>query len=221
MGYLDIAGLRQAWSCVKSYVQGYAAQKSHTHSYAGSSSAGGSAASAVKLDTSAGTATKPVYFSSGKPVACTYTLGASVPSGAKFTDTTYGLATASAAGLMSADDKSSLSLIKSPTVLYTSTTGIYASATSTWKYTAVSGLSSWKEVRMWIEVGDATRGYHIFTRDYNAVCVNGYYSAAYNGTMRVICDFANNRVGVYVASMTGWRYYNLMVLRVEGLVKNS
>lgn len=60
----------------------------HTHSYAGSSSAGGSANSAVKLDTtSAGSATQPVYFSGGKPVATTYTLGASVPAGAKFTDT--------------------------------------------------------------------------------------------------------------------------------------
>ena len=60
---------------------------SHTHNYAGSSSAGGSATSAVKLDSSAGSATQPVYFSSGKPVATTYTLGTSVPSGAVFTDT--------------------------------------------------------------------------------------------------------------------------------------
>ena len=60
----------------------------HTHSYAGSSSAGGSANSAVKLDTaSAGSATQPVYFSGGKPVACSYTLAKSVPSDAKFTDT--------------------------------------------------------------------------------------------------------------------------------------
>ena len=60
---------------------------SHTHSYAGSSSAGGSANSAVKLDSSAGSATQPVYFSGGKPVACSYTLGKSVPSNAVFTDT--------------------------------------------------------------------------------------------------------------------------------------
>lgn len=60
----------------------------HTHHYAGSSSAGGSATSAVKLDTStAGSATQPVYFTGGKPVACTYTLGKSVPSNAVFTDT--------------------------------------------------------------------------------------------------------------------------------------
>ena len=60
----------------------------HTHHYAGSSSVGGSATSAVKLDTStAGSATQPVYFTGGKPVACTYTLGKSVPSNAVFTDT--------------------------------------------------------------------------------------------------------------------------------------
>lgn len=62
--------------------------KAHTHNYAGSASAGGSATSAVKLDTAtAGSATQPVYFSGGKPVACTYTLAKSVPADAKFTDT--------------------------------------------------------------------------------------------------------------------------------------
>ena len=60
---------------------------SHTHNYAGSGSAGGSANSAVKLDSSAGSATQPIYFSGGKPTACSYTINASVPSGAKFTDT--------------------------------------------------------------------------------------------------------------------------------------
>lgn len=64
------------------------APSSHTHNYAGSSSAGGSATSAVKLDTAtAGSATQPVYFSGGKPVATTYTLGKSVPNNAVFTDT--------------------------------------------------------------------------------------------------------------------------------------
>ena len=63
------------------------ASSSHTHNYAGSGSAGGSANSAVRLDSSAGSATQPVYFSGGKPVACTYTLGKSVPSNAVFTDT--------------------------------------------------------------------------------------------------------------------------------------
>ena len=79
------------------------ANSSHTHNYAGASSAGGSANSAVKLDTStAGSSTQPVYFSGGKPVACTYTLEKSVPSNAVFTDTNTWIAlkgaTTSAAG---------------------------------------------------------------------------------------------------------------------------
>ena len=61
----------------------------HTHQYAGSSSVGGSANSAVKLDSDAGSVTQPIYFSGGKPTATTYTLGASVPANAKFTDTHY------------------------------------------------------------------------------------------------------------------------------------
>lgn len=48
-----------------------AAASSHTHNYAGSSSAGGAATSANKLNTNAGNATKPVYFSNGIPVQCT------------------------------------------------------------------------------------------------------------------------------------------------------
>ena len=90
------------------------APSSHTHPYAGAASSGGSATSAVKLDTStAGSATQPVHFSGGKPVACTYTLEKSVPSNAVFTDTTYGDATTSARGLMTAADKTKLNGIAS------------------------------------------------------------------------------------------------------------
>lgn len=64
-----------------------AAASSHTHNYAGSSSAGGAATSAAKLNTNAGSATQPVYFTGGVPKACTYTLAKSVPSNAVFTDT--------------------------------------------------------------------------------------------------------------------------------------
>lgn len=71
----------------------------HTHSYAGSSAAGGSANSAVKLDSNAGSATNPVYFSGGKPVSCTYSLNKTVPSDAVFTDTNYYHKTGSWSGL--------------------------------------------------------------------------------------------------------------------------
>ena len=90
------------WAYIKSKAESVFAAKSHTHNYAGSGSAGGSANSAVKLDTAtAGSATKPVYISGGKPVACTYSLGKDVPANAVFTDHTYAkmtAATASAAG---------------------------------------------------------------------------------------------------------------------------
>lgn len=83
------------WAYVKGKTDGLYQSKGN---YAGSGSAGGSANSAVKLDTStAGASTQPVYFTGGKPVACTYTLGKSVPSDAKFTDTVYTLPTAGSA----------------------------------------------------------------------------------------------------------------------------
>ena len=106
-----------------------AAASTHTHNYAGSSSAGGSATSAVKLDTSAGSATNPIYFANGKPAACTYTLNKSVPSNAVFTDTTYSNATTSTDGLMSSSDKTKLN-------------GIAAGATKTIVDSALSSTST-------------------------------------------------------------------------------
>lgn len=44
-------------------------------------------ASANTLTSNAGSATQPIYFSGGKPVACSYSLSKSVPSNAVFTDT--------------------------------------------------------------------------------------------------------------------------------------
>ena len=76
--------------------------------YALSNTPGGAAISAEKLTTDAGSATQPIYFSNGIPVATTYTLEASVPSDAKFTDTTYNVATQYTNGLMSSADKKKL-----------------------------------------------------------------------------------------------------------------
>lgn len=63
-----------------------------TVKYAGASTAGGAATSAAKLTNTSkiGDTNKPVYFSAnGVPVAISYTIEKSVPSDAKFTDTTY------------------------------------------------------------------------------------------------------------------------------------
>ena len=94
------------WTYIKSKADSMFAAKSHTHNYAGSGSAGGSANSAVKLDTAmAGSNTKPVYISDGKPVACSYSLGKDVPTNAVFTDHIYVKMTAATA---SADGKEGL-----------------------------------------------------------------------------------------------------------------
>ena len=66
--------------------------------YAGASTAGGAATSAAKLNTNAGSATQPVYFSGGVPVAGTYSLNKTVPADAVFTDTTYENKTAASGG---------------------------------------------------------------------------------------------------------------------------
>lgn len=74
MAFLDETGLNY----FKRKNDATYAFKAHTHDYAGSSSAGGPATSANKLNTNAGGATTPVYFSGGKPVACTPYSSASV-----------------------------------------------------------------------------------------------------------------------------------------------
>lgn len=80
LGYLDgVTSGIQAQIDAKS-------DSDHEHNYAGSNEPSGAANSANKLNTNAGNATQPVYFSGGIPVACTNTLGKSVPSDAVFTD---------------------------------------------------------------------------------------------------------------------------------------
>ena len=124
------------WAYIKSKAESVFAAKSHTHNYAGSGSAGGSANSAVKLDTAtAGSATKPVYISGGKPVACTYSLGKDVPANAVFTDHTYSkmtAATASAAGKEG--------LVPAPAA---GAQGKFLRGDGTWQAIATSGLSAY------------------------------------------------------------------------------
>lgn len=68
----DVAGGAQFDGSGNITIETTVANDSHTHLYAGSTTAGGSANSAVKLDTAtAGDSNTPVYFTGGKPVACT------------------------------------------------------------------------------------------------------------------------------------------------------
>lgn len=67
-------------------LSGYLTKTDASNTYLGKYA---TAVSANKLNTNAGSATQPIYFYNGVPVATTYTLGKSVPSDAKFTDTVY------------------------------------------------------------------------------------------------------------------------------------
>lgn len=93
-----------------------------------------------------GSATQPVYFNeNGVPIVTTYTLGTSVPSDAKFTDTTYSVATISVAGLMSADDKSKLDSIASGANAYTlptASSSTLGGVKTTSTVTSTSGLTA-------------------------------------------------------------------------------
>lgn len=124
-----------------------------------------SAGSASKLDSSAGSATQPVYFSGGKPVACTYTLGKSVPSNAKFTDTTYGVATASANGLMSSTDKTKLDDFGKVVSIQKS-----IKLTTDWQDTGITGTD--------LETGTYVIQVSGFNSSYTQL-----YSEIYSGTM--------------------------------------
>ena len=77
----------------------------HTHDYAGSATSGGPATSAKKLNTDAGSSTKPVYFQNGMPVATQYEIKASVPKNAQFTDTKYEATTGETPGLIKLYDE--------------------------------------------------------------------------------------------------------------------
>lgn len=80
--------------------------------------------------TATGSATNPVYADSdGILHPTTYALNATVPSNAVFTDTTYSNATTSAAGLMSASDKTKLNGIA---------TGAEVNVQSDWNVTSTS-----------------------------------------------------------------------------------
>ena len=104
-----------------------------------------------------------------------------------------------------------------PVVLYSST--LSASALNTWVYASIPSLKDWKEVRMWLEVGDADCRYNTLTREHTQICVSGYANANYNGMVRASCDFTNTRIGLMVRSMAGWNFSNIRIIRVEGLVK--
>lgn len=157
------------------------AAKDHTHSYAGSSSAGGAATSANKLNTNAGSVTKPVFFKDGIPVATTYTLGKSVPSDAKFTDTTYPAATTAADGLMRASDKTKLDGIASGANKTTVDSALSSTSTNPVQNnvinTALSGKANSSHKHKMSDVSDIDSYVLITTDDIDEICGAAIVSA--------------------------------------------
>lgn len=134
----------------------------------------GSASSAAALTSNAGSSTQPVYFSGGKPVACSYTLGKSVPADALFTDHTYGNmkgATSSSAG--------SAGLVPAPNIgeqlKFLRADGAWVIPTNT---TYSVGTSSYLGItKLYTETGSATDG----TMTQNAItsALNGKSSTSH------------------------------------------
>lgn len=129
--------------------------KTITGGYTLTGALSGNASSATALTSSAGSATQPVYFSGGKPVACSYTLGKSVPADALFTDHTYGNmkgATSSSAG--------SAGLVPAPNIgeqlKFLRADGAWVIPTNT---TYSVGTSSYLGItKLYTETGSATDG---------------------------------------------------------------
>lgn len=152
----------------------------HTHSYAGSSSSGGSANSAVKLDSSAGSSTQPVYFSGGKPVAIGYTIAKSVPSNAVFTDTNTWRPLGTTADTACAGNDSRLSNARPASDVYS------------WAKASTKPSYSWGEISG--KPGSFTPNFH--THDY----VVGSYTG--NGGQQNPNYFGTNKVGFLMMNTT-------------------
>lgn len=153
---------------------------SHTHSYAGSSSSGGSANSAVKLDSSAGSSTQPVYFSGGKPVAIGYTIAKSVPSNAVFTDTNTWRPLGTTGDTACAGNDSRLSNARPASDVYS------------WAKASTKPSYSWGEISG--KPGSFTPSFH--THDY----VVGSYTG--NGGQQNPNYFGTNKVGFLMMNTT-------------------
>ena len=87
MAYLDNVGLARVWSKIINKLSSYVPT---TRKINGKALSSDITLSAIDIGfKTVGSTTQPVYFSNGEPIAINYTLNKSVPSDAKFTDTTY------------------------------------------------------------------------------------------------------------------------------------
>ena len=152
------------------------------------------------LTTSAGSSTQPVYIDgTGTPTACTYSLNATVPSGAKFTDTTYSTATTSAAGLMSASDKSKLNGIAAGANAYSLPT-----ATST----VLGGVKVGSNITLSSGVISLTKSNVTTALGYTPPTTNTTYSAATTSTAGLMSATDKSKLNGIAAYVSSQGYSN-------------
>lgn len=149
----------------------------------------------------AGSATQPVYFKDGIPVKTTYTLKASVPAGAKFTDTTYSAATQTTEGLMSATDKIKLDNIN---VAY----GICETAAATaQKVVTLIGNTEWKleeGALIMVKFAESNTAENVTLKVGNSDAYPIWYNTGeYTGTSSAYCGYAARTI-TYAFNGTHW-----------------
>lgn len=168
----------------------------HTHNYAGSTTVGGSANSAVKLDTAtAGSATQPVYFADGKPVATTYTLGKSVPADAKFTDTNTHYASKNVVGSSTATSNTTAALTNGNVYLNSVENG---AVTSAHKISGSGATTVTTDTSGNIIVSSTNTTYSSLKNPYAlTVSLNGTSQGAYDGSAAKSINVTASSVGAY------------------------
>lgn len=168
----------------------------HTHKYAGSATVGGSANSAVKLDTAAaGSATQPVYFADGKPVATTYTLSKSVPADAVFTDTNTHYASKNVVGSSTATANTTTALTNGNVYINSVENG---AVTSAHKISGSGATTVTTDTSGNIIVSSTNTTYSSLKNPYAlTVSLNGTSQGAYDGSAAKSIDVTASSVGAY------------------------
>ena len=195
--YLDKTGLQHVLSGMKTKLAGKS-DIDHTHKYAGSSAAGGSALSAEKLDTAAaGSATQPVYFADGKPVATTHTLGKSVPADAVFTDTDTHYASKNVVGSSTATDDTTSVLANGNVYINSVENG---AVTSAHKISGTGATTVTTDASGNIVINSTEHPTSIKNPNAITISLNGTSQGAYDGSAAKSIDVTASSVGAYAKS---------------------
>lgn len=153
------------------------------------------AGSANKLNANAGSATQPVYFADGKPVATTYTLGKSVPADAKFTDTNTHYASKNVVGSSTATANTTTALTNGNVYLNSVENG---AVTSAHKISGSGATTVTTDTSGNIIISSTNSTYSSLKNPYAlTVSLNGTSQGAYDGSAAKSINVTASSVGAY------------------------